>query len=208
METSLTPYSLATLFAAMVVLAAVPSASVFAVMARSAAHGFAHGLYTTLGIVAGDILFILLAVFGLAMLADALDGLFSLLKHAGAAYLIALGILTWRATPKTSTSDASTDSPSRVSSVLAGLAITLGDQKAILFYLGFFPAFTDLETITPADAALLIATAGTALLGTKLVYAGFATRAGLQLGPRAGRWLNRLAGGVMITVGVCLVTLR
>ena len=53
----------------MIVLAIIPSISVLAVSARAAAFGFTHGMFTALGIVAGDIIFILIAVYGLALLA-------------------------------------------------------------------------------------------------------------------------------------------
>ena len=56
----------------MVVLAVIPSVSVLAVSARAAAFGFSHGLFTALGIVAGDIIFILVAVYGLVFIAEAM----------------------------------------------------------------------------------------------------------------------------------------
>ena len=51
-------------------LAIIPSVSVLAVTARSAAFGFTHGVLTALGIVVADILFILVAVYGLALVAE------------------------------------------------------------------------------------------------------------------------------------------
>src|SRR5690606_15721683 len=86
---------MATLFGAMAVLAAVPSVSVLAVSARSATLGFAHGACTAMGIVVGDLWFILLAMFGLALLAEMTDGLFFLIKFLGGTYLIWLGISLW-----------------------------------------------------------------------------------------------------------------
>jgi threonine/homoserine/homoserine lactone efflux protein len=64
MESSLTVSSIAALFAAMIVLASIPSVSVMAVSARSATSGFIHGAFTALGIVVGDIIFIILAIYG------------------------------------------------------------------------------------------------------------------------------------------------
>lgn len=68
------------LFGAMAVLAAVPSVSVLAVAARSVSDGFAHGAATAMGVVVGDVLFILLALFGLALLAEAMGDLFFLVE--------------------------------------------------------------------------------------------------------------------------------
>ena len=65
----MTVQRLISLFFAMVLLAALPSTSVLTVVARSLSAGFWHGSVTALGIVAGDIVFILFAVYGLAVLA-------------------------------------------------------------------------------------------------------------------------------------------
>jgi threonine/homoserine/homoserine lactone efflux protein len=62
---SVTFANAAALFAAMTLLVLVPSVSVLAVSARAASSGFRHGVYVTLGIIAGDTVFIVLAIFGL-----------------------------------------------------------------------------------------------------------------------------------------------
>ncbi len=97
-----------------------------------------------IGIVVADILFILIAVYGLALIAGMMGEQFRLIQYIGAAYLIWLGISLWRADAKARAAE-TCDSRPGLSSFLTGLLITLGDQKAILFYLGFFPAFIDLS---------------------------------------------------------------
>lgn len=67
-------------------------------------------------------------------------------------------------------------------SYLSGLSITFADQKAILFYLGFFPAFIDLKAITLTDTVLLLIAATLAVGGVKLVYARLAGQASTRLG--------------------------
>ena len=52
-------------------MAAIPSLSVFTVIARSISSGFTHGLMTAIGIVIGDIIFILVAIYSLAAIAGA-----------------------------------------------------------------------------------------------------------------------------------------
>ena len=89
----------------MAVLAIVPSVSVMAVTARAAAFGFTHGLFTTLGIIVADILFILVAVYGLALIAEMMGDQFRLIQYIGAIYLIWLGISLWRAEAKARSSD-------------------------------------------------------------------------------------------------------
>ena len=194
-----------TLFGAMVVLALVPSISVLAVTTRSAASGFIHGVSTTAGIVVGDVFFIILAIFGLSVLAEALGSLFVLVNYLGGTYLIWLGITLWRSRPKAVEEGGVTES-SLLSSFLAGLFITLGDQKAILFYLVFFPAFVDLSTLSHLDAGIIILIAIIAVGGVKLAYAFMADRARLLLKRSdAIKRINMAAGTIMIAVGIFLL---
>ena len=205
MESSLTLTNIAALAGIMVLGALVPSVSVLAVSTRSAALGFAHGALTSAGIVTGDIVFILIAIFGLSVLADLMGSHFSLIKYLGATYLIWLGIMLWRSKPKTDGIEASSKS-SMPSSFLMGLLITLADQKAILFYLGFFPAFIDLSTLSLADTGIILAIATIAVGGPKLLYAFMAAKAGLIFrSSKVTRAINIAAGGVMVGVGVFLV---
>jgi threonine/homoserine/homoserine lactone efflux protein len=203
MQTSMTFGNVAALFGAMAFLAAVPSVSVLAVSARAVSAGFLHGAVVAFGIVAADILFILLALFGLALLADALGDAFIWVKYAGAIYLIVLGASVLRAGAQW-TGEAAAAENSRLSSFMSGFLITLGDQKAIFFYLGFLPAFVDLASVTVADTALVMAVTVVAVGGVKVVYAFVAARSGRLLGAQAGRLMNAAAGLVMIAVGAFL----
>jgi len=168
MQSSMTFSGIAALFGAMIVLASFPSVSVLTVSAKSAAYGFSHGVFTTLGIMVGDIVYILLAIYGLSFLVD--TNLFVWLKYLGGAYLTWLGIKLWSSKPKIADVEGIKES-SLLSSFLAGLLITLADQKAILFYLFFFPAFVDLSTLTLWDTGIIIVIALIALGGAKLSYA-------------------------------------
>ena len=189
----------------MIVLAIIPSVSVLAVSARAAAFGFMHGLFTALGIVAADAIFILVAVYGLSLIADLMGEQFTLIKYIGGLYMIWLGVSLWRADAKARKSDAIEES-TWSSSFLAGFLITFGDQKAILFYLGFFPAFIDLSHMTPADTLIIIVIAIIGVGGSKLVYAYLADRASLIFKNTAAiRGINVLAACVMIAVGVALL---
>lgn len=196
---------MAALSGVMIVGALIPSVSVLAVSARSAAFGFAHGVFTSLGIVVGDIVFILIAIYGLSVLADLMGSHFVLIKYLGGSYLIWLGIMLWREKSKAEGVAANSES-SLLSSFMTGLLITLGDQKAILFYLGFFPAFVDLPTISLFDTGIIIVIAVVAVGGPKLVYAFMADKISLMVdSPRVTKAINMAAGSVVIGVGVFLM---
>lgn len=204
MQISMTFSNIAAMFGVMVVGALIPSVSVLAVSARSAASGFIHGVFTALGIAIGDIIFILIAIFGLSVLAERMGSLFVLIKYLGGAYLIWLGVALWRAKSQAVETEGIIES-SLLASFLAGLLITLVDQKAILFYLGFLPAFLDLSAMSYLDTGIIIVMAVVAV-STKLVYAFMADRASqIFKSTSAIKKINIAAGSVMIVVGVFLL---
>lgn len=205
MQSSMTFSSLIALFSSMVILASIPSVSVLAVSTRSATSGFIHGVFTTIGVVLGDIIFIIIAIWGLSFFAETMEGLFILIKYLGGAYLILLGIGLCRSKSKDVKTEEVVET-SLLSSFLAGLSITLADQKATLFYLGFFPAFLDISKISYLDTLIIIVITIVSVGGVKLGYAFMADRAKLLMSSKIRKGMNIAAGCVMIAVGVFLVT--
>ena len=200
MHSSMTLTDIAALFAAMVALAIIPSLSVFVVTIRSAALGFTHGLTTVLGIVIGDFVFIVLAIYGLSAIAK-MTTLFVIAKYLGGAYLIWLGIGLIRSRTKFTQIENVSES-SLWSSLVTGLSITLGDQKAIFFYMSFFPAFVDLSNISVLDTVIILAIAAIAVGGVKVGYAYMADRVNLAKNFGASKAIELVAGSVMVGAGI------
>ncbi|HEY9693975.1 MAG TPA: LysE family translocator [Oculatellaceae cyanobacterium] len=203
-QSRMTLSSIVALFGAMVVLASIPSVSVVAVSTRAATSGFIHGVFTTIGIVVGDIVFIMIAIGGLSLLAETMGNLFVLIKYLGGVYLIVLGVGLCRSKSKNVETQSVVKS-SKLSSFMSGLLITLGDQKATLFYLGFFPAFVDISQLFYVDIIIIITITIVAVGGVKLAYAFMAHRARLLISSQVTKRINIAAGGVMIAVGAFLV---
>lgn len=179
----------------------LPSASSMAVLSRSATSGFIHGLYTSFGIVLGDSLFIIVAIYGLSSLAKTYGALFELVVFVGGAYLIWLGTMHWQNKTKTLTAK-KLDNVSLLSSFLTGLFITLADQKAILFYFGFFPAILDLSTISVSDTFIVIILTTVTLGGAKLFYAFIGDKGNVFINnTTAIKLINKLAGASLISIG-------
>ncbi|BAU63488.1 unknown protein [Stanieria sp. NIES-3757] len=205
MQSSMTFSSMVALFSAMIVLASIPSLSVLAVSTRSATFGFIHGVFTTIGILIGDIVFIIIAIWGLSLIAETMGNLFVLIKYLGGIYLIFLGIGLCRSKTKVLPTQEVVKS-SLMSSFMTGLLITLGDQKATLFYLGFFPAFLDLSQVSYLDTVIIIGITIVAVGGVKLGYALMADRARFLINFKTRKIINIAAGIVMIAVGLFLIT--
>jgi threonine/homoserine/homoserine lactone efflux protein len=205
----LTIYSALGFAGAMLVLAASPGPGVFATTARALASGFRPALAVVGGIVLGDIIFLLFAVFGLSMVAAILGHLFFIVKVCGGAYLVWLGVKIWLQRPETETDSGAPNPASHAKwgNFAGGLMITLSNPKVILFYCGFLPTFVDLSTLKPADLGLVAAIVAAVLSGVMSTYAYLASRARkLFTHARAARRLNRAAGGVMVAAGVAIAT--
>ncbi len=203
---SLEPASLVSLFLVMLVLASIPSISVLTVCARTVSFGYVHGLLVTLGIVSGDIVFIVIAILGLSLLVQTLGEYFLLIQVAAGLYLAWLGLALMRVRGIAS-QPVATHGASPVSSYLAGLMITLPDQKALLFYLGFFPAFVDLPSLGMIDGLVMVGLAALAVGTPKLVYAYLAYHMRLRLSAHpAIPYIYRLAGLLLLLVGYYLLS--
>lgn len=193
------------LFTTMVVLAVVPGPGVLAVVARSMASGFSHGIVTTIGIITADFIFILLAIYGLSAAAEVLGELFSIVSYMGGAYLIWLGY-SLCATKAESLDIEVLDEPSWYANYFAGLLITLSNPKAILFYAGFFPAFLDLSTLEGLDVLAIMTVTTFAIGGTMLTYAYLASHVKTVFQSKeTEKKINLVAGIVMLLTGVFLL---
>jgi threonine/homoserine/homoserine lactone efflux protein len=192
---------------AMAVLAALPGSSVATVVARSVSGGFRHGAAATLGVVLGDFIYILLALGGLHVVVARFGETLIWVRIAGGCYLVWLGWTMVRASSP-GVSRAGGAAGSWWSSLFAGLALTLADQKAVLFYLGFFPAFFDVPSLRGGDIAVIAVTTAVCVGGVKLVYAGLAGRAAAWLSTGSAGWLTRGCGGLLVAVGLWLVLSR
>lgn len=187
------------LFAAMLVLAALPSTSVLTVAARSAALGLRHGVLTAAGVVAGDCVLILVAMLGLGLLVQALGPWLWLLELAAAAWLTWLALGLWR------TAGPASAAGGGLSSFMAGLTLTLADHKALVFYLGFLPAFVDLAALDALDVAAVMLIALVAVGGVKLAYAFAAARAGALAQGRTVLWVRRAGALVLCAAALFLL---
>ncbi len=196
-----------TLFGIMVVLAAMPSASVALVVTRSATLGVGNGLAVAAGIVLGDLVFIMLAILGLSVVAETMGGLFIVIKYLGALYLLWLGFSLLKAQRKTTiTVDRAREKGNLVTSFLAGFILTLGDVKAIVFYVSLFPVFIDLSALQAAEVLVIIFVTIVSVGGVKVIYALSAIKvANLAREFKFENTARKTAGGLMVGAGTYLI---
>jgi len=190
----------------MLPLAAMPSSSVALVVARSVSAGRLSGAFSALGIVAGDLVFVAMALIGMNALAEWLGAFFSVVKYCGGAYLIWLGISLVRSKSPPTVRHSTNRASSFAADFLAGLFLTLGDIKAIFFYASLFPTLVDMESIGLRDMAIVAGITVFTVGGVKLAYAIFASEVVARLRGAASSELPRkLGGALMIGCGSVLI---
>jgi len=206
-DNTLTLYSAIGLTVAILILAASPGPGVMATVARALSSGFRPAAAVIAGIVLGDIIFLLLATFGLSVVAHVLGDLFFLVKVCGGAYLVWLGFKIWTSNTGGNESLKVNGPRTGWGNFSGGLLITLSNPKVILFYCGFLPTFLDLSALTPLDLTAIVLIVTTVVSGVLATYAFLASRARrLFTSSKAARRLNRAAGGVMVATGIVIAT--
>lgn len=202
----MTIFSILGLATAMFLLAITPGPGVFITVSKALSSGFNQTIPVVIGIVVGDLIFLLFAIYGLSIVAETFSELFTIIKYLGAGYLLWLGIKLWRSTPlETDISKFKTQS--KKLSFLGGLSITLGNPKVILFYLGFLPTFVNLKSLSNTDVALVAFVVSLVLGSVMLFYAFTASHARkLFRSESAQNKMNKAAGSVMIGTGAILLS--
>jgi threonine/homoserine/homoserine lactone efflux protein len=182
------------------VLIITPGPIVTLVIATGATQGIRAGLATVAGTVLGNALLVGAIAFGLTWILKSSYLLFEIIRWAGAAYLIWIGIQAWRGAGK---SDRIAP-PQRVH-FSRGFLVALSNPKTAAFFTAFLPQFVD-PTLS-ADFQLAVMCAVSVLMAA-ITDSGWAIAAGLGrtwfMKPERAKLLGRLSGVVLIGGGIWL----
>jgi threonine/homoserine/homoserine lactone efflux protein len=176
--------------------AALPGPAQGALIAQVLSRGGTSTLPFVIGMVAGNAVWLLAAIFGLSALAMRFEAAFIAVKWLGVAYLFFIAWKLWTA------NGASRAMPSPGSSrrgLLAGALLTLGNPKAVVFFGAVLPHAFDLTTLS-APGAMLIVGVGLAVdLAVQSAYLLAATQARAVIrSPRSMTLVNRSSAGLMV----------
>jgi threonine/homoserine/homoserine lactone efflux protein len=127
------------------ILAVTPGPGVFYVVTRSVAHGRRFGLASVAGVALGNLGNAIGASLGLAALFAVSSAAFTVVKYAGALYLVYLGIQALRATESGREPAAATPAPLR-RVFRDGVVVALLNPKTALFFAAFLPQFINTDT--------------------------------------------------------------
>ena len=197
-------WTLVALSGTIALLALAPGPGVFATISTALAKDFKNAALVVAGIIIGDIIFLLLAIYGLKFIAILLGEFFIVMKYLAGIYLIYLGYKLW----SSSTSPLKEDKISFNSNFFSGLFITLANPKVIIFYLSFLPAFISLESLNLLDTIFTVVVVATTLALVLLSYAYMATQAKTLLNTPTGiATLHKSSATLMIGAG-CWIILK
>ena len=193
-------------FAASWAISISPGAGAVAAMSSGLNHEFRRGYFTTFGLVLGIWTQIVVVGVGLGAVVAASSYGFSIVKWAGVAYLVWLGIAQWRApaTPMVATADGGAK-VSRRSMVLKGWMINAVNPKGTVFLLAVVPQFLDLTQPLAGQYLVIAATLGFTDLVVMAGYTALAARVLRALKSEAHiRAMNRSFGALFVVAGSLL----
>ena len=180
---------------------AVPGPSVIYIVSRSLAEGRTAGIVSALGIQAGGLVHVVAATIGVSALLASSATAFSVVKYAGAAYLIYLGIRKLRE-PAATTSAGPAGRVPRKRLFWQGVVVNSLNPKTALFFLAFLPQFVDPDrgAVAPQVMALGVLFLVLATLSDS-TYALVAGSVRGWLGERR-RTITRVSGFSYVGLGV------
>ena len=194
--------------AAVFLLSGTPGPNMLHVLSRSVEIGWRRSVAAMAGCLLALILILAASAAGLTTLLLALPGAFEVLRYAGVAYLVYLGIKAWRSRPSTD-EEADARLSLRLSSMAifrGGFTIGASNPKLILFAAAFLPQFVDSSRPQALQFALLVATFAVVESFWYAVYAlGGRTLSGYLAQPSLRRVFDRITGTIFIGFGLVLL---
>jgi threonine/homoserine/homoserine lactone efflux protein len=201
------PTQFALFLAAAIVLAATPGPGIFYVAARTLAGGRAEGLASSFGTGLGGLVHVAAGALGVSAVVLASAELFTLLKLAGAGYLVWMGVRTVLAARREAlVLDASVPAMGVRRAFREGVLVEALNPKTAAFFLAFLPQFVDPAGNVAAQFVLLGVVSVALNTAADVVVAFLAGRLRDGAGTRPGlvRRLREASGATMVALGLGL----
>jgi threonine/homoserine/homoserine lactone efflux protein len=193
--------------AAVALLIVTPGPTMLMCMTNSINHGPRRAMTSVAGAVTAVLGVMVLSAMGLGALLAASETAFTTAKVIGAAYLIWLGIRTFRSDAVLKV-DESPTTPRR-SFYLQGFLVGASNPKAVLFFAAFFPQFLNpAAPIVPQFAALALTFMAMEFCVLTTCALGVSRLVPLLQSSRPVRWINRICGGLFTLMGGLLLLSR
>jgi homoserine/homoserine lactone efflux protein len=172
-------------------------------LTHGAVYGWRKATWTVSGGVVGFVVVIALSMFGIGALLQTSLTWFTLMKWAGGAYLVWLGIQVWRSPPVSVRPGAAANARSGASMFGQGALSALTNPKVLLFFAAFLPHFIDPAKNLVVQFVVMAGTFAVFEFATELVIVGMAQRINTWL-VRTGKRFNQVCGGLFVAIGAAL----
>ena len=196
--------------AAVALLILTPGPTILMCMTNALNHGPRKAMTSVAGSVSAVLCVMLLSAMGLGALLAASETAFTVAKVVGAAYLIYLGIKTFRSEAAVFDAAArSMPATPKHSFFLRGFLVGASNPKAVLFFAAFFPQFLDPNApFAPQFVVLALTFMAFEFAVLTACALGVSRIAPLLRSSRAVRWFNRVSGGLFALMGGLLLFTR
>ncbi|MFI6458221.1 LysE family translocator [Streptosporangium amethystogenes] len=194
------PSTLLIFSVASLALVLVPGPNHIYIITRAVSQGRAAGVASAFGVEVGTLVHIAAAAAGLSYVIAQSATLFNVVKWAGVAYLVYLGVRALRSRQELTARETA---PQPLRAIfLEGMVVNLLNPKVILFFLAFLPQFVEPEAgAVPLQIAILGTTLLVLGLLSDLIYAMTAGALGSRLRVRSAL-LGHFSGVVYLVLGV------
>ena len=190
-----------------IILCFAPGPDNIFVLTQSALHGRTSGIYVTLGLCTGLVIYSIAVAFGVAVIFRTSTFAFNSLKVIGACYLAYLSWQAFRAKPK-DLNDKTNKEINQKKLYFRGVIMNLTNPKVCVFFLAFLPQFA-----SPAKGPIwlqILFFGAVFILCTVFVFCGIAVLAGtlgtwLNRSQRVQLVLNKIAGTVFLILAITLL---
>ncbi len=193
-------------FSASVILAVTPGPDILYVLTRGITQGRKAALFAALGFNIGVIAHTLFAVVGLSAILRTSALAYQCVKYAGAAYLIYIGIQTWRSRKQVSV-EGKTDITSPKAIFKQTIIANILNPKVALFFLAFLPQFVNAQNGSPEIQMIVLGAlfmaAGFSVFSMVALFSGHIGDK-LRRNPRFESRMKAVAGSVLVALGLSL----
>ncbi len=184
------------------VLVAIPGPNVALIVANSLSLGWRMGMTTVVGTTTGLALQLLLVAAGMVALIECAADAFTWIRWLGVAYLVYLGVRTWRTQPD------DLDAVEAAPAVFwRGCLLAAVNPKTLVFLAAFFPQFIAAESASTLQVLLFALVYLVVIFAGDTLWALFASAARGYIA-RYATWRNRVTGAFLVAAGVGLALAR
>jgi homoserine/homoserine lactone efflux protein len=187
-----------------------PGPAVLMVVSSGMTRGVTAATYAALGTLVANAIYFLLSAIGVGTLIMMSHDVFHAVRWIGVAYLIWIGVQTFRGGHPALSASGQADAPVRRGAIFrAGLIMKLADPKTMFYFVALLPQFIDPSGDVALQVTILGITSVVIEFAVLMFYGGLAGRLNrFARSPRVAAWTDRIAGSFLIAAGIGMAMIR